>query len=273
MFIWFNDIWWEFSWIFLSDLYIPVRHIRRNHVNGRTECGERKHLLNTYLIQFCSAAQSCPTLRPHGPQHARLPCPSPAPGVYSDSCSSNRWCHPTTWSSVVPFSSRLPSFPASGASPVSQFFASGEYLLCAYNLISTSQPPSNFFTHCRWDYLRSSLQTHGTRSQTWVFAMTKPILFSENPCLVLTCHVVSYTKGSCWKTDKLPLFFPPPLPLSFFLLSSFFLLHFLASFLSCYYFLNSTYHRQHFFHLPSLMLPWENKSYMINGITFSLNSY
>ena len=65
------------------------------------------------------------SLRPHGLQHARLPCPSPAPGVYPNSCPSSRWCHPTISSSVIPFSSCLQSFPVSGSSPMSQFFASG----------------------------------------------------------------------------------------------------------------------------------------------------
>ena len=64
------------------------------------------------------------SLQPHGLQHARPPCPSPTPGVYSNSCPSSRWCHPTISSSVIPFSSRLQSFPASGSFPVSQFFAS-----------------------------------------------------------------------------------------------------------------------------------------------------
>ena len=54
------------------------------------------------------------SLRPHGLQHSRLPCPSPAPGTYLNSCPSGRWCHPTISSSVVPFSSHLQSFPASG---------------------------------------------------------------------------------------------------------------------------------------------------------------
>ena len=76
-------------------------------------------------VQFSSFALSCPTVRPHGLQHARPPWPSPTPGVYSDSCPSSRWCHPTISSSVVPFSSHLQSFPASGSFPVSQFFASG----------------------------------------------------------------------------------------------------------------------------------------------------
>ena len=77
--------------------------------------------------QFSSVAQSCPTLcDPWGHmQHARLPCPSPVPGIYSNSCPLSQWCHPTISSSVVPFSSRLRSFPASGSFLVSQFFASG----------------------------------------------------------------------------------------------------------------------------------------------------
>ena len=61
----------------------------------------------------------------HGLQHARLPCPSPAPGVYSNSCPSRRWCHPTISSSVIPFSSHLQSFPASGSFPMRWFFTSG----------------------------------------------------------------------------------------------------------------------------------------------------
>jgi len=55
------------------------------------------------------------SLWPHGLQHARPPCPSPTPGVYSNSCPLSRWCHPTISSSVAPFSSCLWSFPASGS--------------------------------------------------------------------------------------------------------------------------------------------------------------
>ena len=65
------------------------------------------------------------SLRPHGLQHARLPCPSPTPGAYSNSCPSSRWCHPTISSSVVPFSFCPQSLPASGSFPLSQFFTSG----------------------------------------------------------------------------------------------------------------------------------------------------
>ena len=65
------------------------------------------------------------SLWPHGLQHIRLPCPSPNPRACSDSCPSSQWCHPSISSSVVPFSSHLHSFPASGSFPMSQFFASG----------------------------------------------------------------------------------------------------------------------------------------------------
>ena len=65
------------------------------------------------------------SLRPHGLQHARPPCPSPTPRAYSNSCPWSRWCHPTIASSVIPFFSYLQSFPASGSFPVSQFFTAG----------------------------------------------------------------------------------------------------------------------------------------------------
>ena len=65
------------------------------------------------------------SLQPHGLQHARPPCPSPTPRVYSNSCPLSQWCHPTISSSVIPFSSHFQSFPASGSFPMSQLFASG----------------------------------------------------------------------------------------------------------------------------------------------------
>ena len=70
-------------------------------------------------VQFSRSVVS-DSLRPHESKHARPPCPSPAPGVYSNSCPLSRWCHPTLSSSVVPFSSRLQFFLASGS-----FFTSG----------------------------------------------------------------------------------------------------------------------------------------------------
>ena len=75
-------------------------------------------------VQFSLSVVSN-SLQPHGLQHTRPPCPSPTPRVYPNSCPLSRWCHPTISSSVIPFSSRLQSFPASGSFQMSQFFPSG----------------------------------------------------------------------------------------------------------------------------------------------------
>ena len=65
------------------------------------------------------------SLQPHALQHARLPCPSPTPRAYSNSCPLSQWCHPIISSFIIPFSSCLHSFPAPGSFPMSQFFTSG----------------------------------------------------------------------------------------------------------------------------------------------------
>ena len=72
-------------------------------------------------VQFSHSVVS-DSLRPHESQYARPPCPSPTPGVHSDSCTSSRWCHPAISSSVVPFSSWPQSLPASESFPMSQLF-------------------------------------------------------------------------------------------------------------------------------------------------------
>ena len=75
-------------------------------------------------VQFSHSVVS-DSLRPHGPRHTGLPCPSPTPGAYSNSCLLRWWPYPTISSSVVPFSSCLQSFPASGFFPMNRFFTSG----------------------------------------------------------------------------------------------------------------------------------------------------
>ena len=79
--------------------------------------------LGSSISQF-SHSVMFDSLQPHGLQSARLPYPSPSPGACSNSCPSNWWCYPTISSSVIPFSSCLQSFPASGFLPVGQFFTS-----------------------------------------------------------------------------------------------------------------------------------------------------
>ena len=89
---------------------------------SKIQWGTTSHQLES--LQFsCSVVSD--SLWPYGLQHTRLPCPSPTSRVYSNSCPLSQWCHPTISSSVIPFSSHLQSFPASGSFPMSQFFASG----------------------------------------------------------------------------------------------------------------------------------------------------
>ena len=78
------------------------------------------------MLLLCSRSVMSDSLQPHGLQHARLPCPSPSPGVCLNSCPSSRWCHPTILSSVVPLSSCLQSCPALGPFLMSQLFACGQ---------------------------------------------------------------------------------------------------------------------------------------------------
>ena len=91
-----------------------------------------------FSVQFSHSVVSN-SLWPHGLQHARPPCPSPTPRAYSSSCPSSQWCHPTISSSVIPFPSHLPSFPAS--------VFSNESVLCMrwpkYWSFSFSISPSN----------------------------------------------------------------------------------------------------------------------------------
>ena len=80
--------------------------------------------INGISVQFSHSVMSN-SLWPHELQHAKLLCPSPTPGVYSNSCPSSRWCHPAISSSVVPFSSCSQSLPASESFSMSQLFTWG----------------------------------------------------------------------------------------------------------------------------------------------------
>ena len=112
------------------------------------------------------------SLQPHGLQHARFPRPSPTPRPCSKSCQLSWWCRPTISSSVVPFSSRLQSFPASGSFQMSQFFTSGGQSIWSF---SFSISPSNEYSGLisfRMDWLdllavqgtlKSLLQHHSSK--------------------------------------------------------------------------------------------------------------
>ena len=110
--------------------YIPTKPIRActlfNQFGLCNHSGAGGGIItkNTHLLSFSHSVMSN-SLWPHGLQRTRLLSPSPTPGVYSNSCPSSQWCHPTISSSVVPFSSCLQPFPASGSFSMNQLFASG----------------------------------------------------------------------------------------------------------------------------------------------------
>ena len=141
----------------------------REMLVGWIGCTSDYHL----RVQFSSVAQSCLTLWPHGLQHGRPPCPSPTPGVYLNSCPLSWWCHPTSSSSVIPFSSRLQSVPASGSFPMSQFFTSGgQSIGVSASSISPSNEHSGLISF-RMDWLdvlavqgtlKSLLQYHSSKA-------------------------------------------------------------------------------------------------------------
>ena len=123
-----------------------------------------------------SVAQSCLTLRPHGLQHARLPCPSSAPRSCLNSCSSSQWCHPTISSSTVLFSFCLQSFLASESFPMSRLFTSGGQNVGVSASAETEVSPSNEYSRLisfRMDWLdlladqgtlKSLLQHHNSKA-------------------------------------------------------------------------------------------------------------
>ena len=138
--------------------------------------------------QGCSVAQSCLTLRPHGLQHARPPCPSPTPGVCSNSCPLSQWCLPATASSIIPFSSYLQSFPASGSFPVSRLFPSGGQSIGASP--SASVLPMNIqgWFPLGWTCL-ISLQPKGLSSVFSSTKIQKHQFFSAQPSLWSNSHI------------------------------------------------------------------------------------
>ena len=131
----------------------------------------------SYLSALFSRLVLSDLLQPRGLQHARLPCPSASPRTCSNSCSLSWWCHPTIWSSVVPF--YLQSFPAAGSFPVSHFFTlGGQYWSFSFS-ISASNEYSELIS-CRIDWfdlavqetLKCPLQHHSSKAsilQCWAF--------------------------------------------------------------------------------------------------------
>ena len=149
------------------------------------------------------------SLQPHGLQHARPPCPSPTPGVYSNSCPLSQWCHPAISSSVVPFSSCPQSFPASGS-------FSNESALCirwpkywsfSFNISPSNQHPGLISFRMDWldllavqGTLKSLLQYHSSKASILWQDRKSTRLNSSH--LATCCEELTYWKRA-WCSERL----------------------------------------------------------------------
>ena len=144
-------------------------------------------------VQFCSVQFSCSimsdSLLPHGLQHARPSCPSPTPGVHSDSCPLSWWCHPAISSCVVPFTSCPQSLPASGSLPMSQLFTWGGQSIGVS--ASTSVLPMNIqdWSPLRWTGW-TSLQSKGLSRVFSNTTVQKHQFFGALHSFLLKCYLL-----------------------------------------------------------------------------------
>ena len=146
-------------------------------------------------VQFSHSVVS-DFLRPHGLEHTRLSCPSPAPGACLNSCPSSQWCHPTISSSVIPFSSCLQSFPTSGSFPMGQLFASGGQSI-GISALATVLPTNiqDWFPLELTGWI--SLQSKGLSGVFSSTTVEKHQTFSVQPTLWFNSHIHT------WPLEKL----------------------------------------------------------------------
>ena len=129
-------------------------------------------------VQFSRSVMS-DSLRPHELQHARPPCPSPAPRIHSDSRPSSQWCHPPISSSVIPFSSCPQSLPASQSFPMSQLIAWGGQSIGVSALASFLPRKSQGWFPSEWTIF--SAQTSQSNSHTHTWPLEKPEPWLDGP--------------------------------------------------------------------------------------------
>ena len=152
-----------------------------------------------HSIQFCRSVMSN-SLQPHGLQHDSPPCPSLTPGVYSNSSTLSQWCHPTISSSVVPFSSHLQSFPASGSFPMSQFSTSVPLLtsyltldkrltLCAEIILCSNLTPLSFLSLWKKLYFSISYRLARNAMSFGQWSISRKDACTVGPRLVWVVHI------------------------------------------------------------------------------------
>ena len=142
------------------------------------------------VSQFSRSVMS-DSLRPHESQHTRPPCPSPTPGVHSNSCLSSQWCHPAISSSVVPFSSCPQALPASESFPMSQLFAWGGQSTGVSALASFLPKKSQGWSSLEWTGW-ISLQSKGLSRVFSNTAVQKHQFFGTQPSSQSNSHIQTW---------------------------------------------------------------------------------
>ena len=160
------------------------------------DCEPECSLSVKYQSDQISRSVMSDSLWPHKLQHARPPCPSPIPGVHSDSRPSSQWCHPAISFSVVPFSSCPQSFPASGSFPMSQLFAWGGQSTGVSALASFLPKKSQGWSPSGWTGW-ISLQFEGLSRVSFNTTVQKHQFFSAQFSLESNSHIHT------WPLDKL----------------------------------------------------------------------
>ena len=146
------------------------------------------------LLNQFSCSVMFNSLWSHGLQHARPPCPSPIPRAYSNSCSSSRWCYPTTLTSVIPFSSCLQSFPASGSFQMSQFLSSGGLStgVSSFTISPSNEHPELISFKMDWLDL---LAVQGTLKSHLQYYSSKALIFQCSAFIIVQLSHPHLTTG------------------------------------------------------------------------------
>ena len=182
---------WKTVWhvpkqLSIESSYDPSIFTPRYHIFKRNK-NMSKNLYMNISVQFSHSVVSN-SLRPHESQHARPPCPSPIPGVHSESCPSSQWCHPVISSSVVPFSSCPQSLPASESFPMSQLFAWGGQSTGTSALASFPPKKSQGWSPSEWTGW-ISLQSKGLSGVFSNTTVQKHQFFSAQPSSQSNSHI------------------------------------------------------------------------------------
>ena len=178
---WFGKIPWRRKWQ-PTPVFLPGESHGQSSLVAYCPGGVQRVTHRWAHVHTCSVMSN--SLQAHGLQHARPPCPSPTPRAYSNSCPLSQWCHPTILSSVVPFSSHLQSFPASGDFLVSQLFASGgQSIGASISCMSSTQLGRNMF--CIMFEWKPSVWEEIKLYRQWTATLENRVVLCNWTCLSL----------------------------------------------------------------------------------------